>query len=177
MKESVNKNENHPQMRIGLSNSLEPVQTRNQYKLGISTNQGAVQNRNQPKTGVSTMNECKTCKHYRPIEKQAGEDMGDCTLYPEWREVLTYHYCGQWTTTAQKEETPSPLNIDWSQVPEGYDWVAQDGDGEVLAYDDEPMTGKYQWVIVGGDITIFHHHIPLRFNPNWRDTLTKRPGT
>ena len=43
MKEGVNKNENHPQMRIGLSNSIEPVQTRKMYKHGTNTKQELVQ--------------------------------------------------------------------------------------------------------------------------------------
>ena len=43
MKEGVNENENHWQMITGLSNSVEPVQTRKMYKHGTNPKQEQVQ--------------------------------------------------------------------------------------------------------------------------------------
>ena len=31
------------------------------------------------------------------------------------------------------------LDIDWSKVPEGYDWAAQDENGDVFAHSHEPF--------------------------------------
>jgi hypothetical protein len=63
-------------------------------------------------------------------------------------------------------------------VSEGYDWVAQDQDGLVWAYEIEPHLGESQWVIgEGHKLTSFHHHILVQHNPDWRNTKTKRPGT
>ena len=139
-------------MRTGLSNFIESVQTSMMYKLGCSTDQDAIQTWNQPKTGASTMNKneckrCSECKHYRPIEQQAAEDIGDCTLYPEWIEVFPYHYCGQW---ASAQDEPKSLDIDWSQVPEGYDWIAQDSNGDIYAWPTKPVRteaegGYWRW--------------------------------
>ncbi len=143
--------------------------------------------RNQPKTGASTMNKneckrCSECKHYRPIEQQAAEDIGDCTLYPEWIEVFPYHYCGQWASTGRTKQSPSTiteepqgLDIDWNLVPEGYDWAAQDEDGLICVYEIEPDIEENQWCLR----EIRSRYLPINKgpNPNWRNTLTKRPGT
>ena len=40
------------------------------------------------------------------------------------------------------------LDIDWSKVPEGYDWAAQDDDGCVFAYAGEPS--MFLTSIMGG---------------------------
>ena len=130
------------------------------------------------KNECKSCNTCSECKHYRPIEAQAAEDMGDCTLYPEWIEVFPYHYCGQWTTANFTSEEIHALDIDWSQVPDGYDWVAQDECGLVWAYEIEPVCGTNQLIIkIPYKLTSFNCHIPVRHNHNWRNTLTKRPGT
>ena len=121
-------------------------------------------------------NVCSTCKHYKPVH--ATNPRGDCTLYPTWLDVPEHHYCGQWAGVSTKKETPA-LDIDWSKVPEGFDWAAQDECGLVWAYEIKPKCGENQWLLgeVNNRLTRFHHHIPLRPNPNWRNTLTKRPGT
>ena len=122
-------------------------------------------------------NECKRCsecKHYRPIEAQAAEDMGDCTLYPEWIEVFPYHYCGQWTTANFTSEEIHALDIDWSQVPDGYDWVAQDEDGDIFAFDIEPISAvSLEWLSKTKNYYLVSHG--EFYNPDWRNTLTKRP--
>ncbi len=119
-------------------------------------------------------NVCSTCKHYERVNDHEQEDHGDCTLYPVWVDVWAAHYCGQWAST----EDPQALDIDWSKVPEAYDWVAQDQCGLVWAYTTEPTCGVNQWVIqIPYKLTSFRHHIPMRPNSDWRNTLTKRPGT
>ena len=124
-------------------------------------------------------NECKRCsecKHYRPIEQQAAEDIGDCTLYPEWIEVFPYHYCGQW---ASAQDEPKSLDIDWSQVPEGYDWVAQDEDGYVYGYPDKPtlhestIDGLWRWEVPECDQHYVGHGQAR--HSQFSKTLTKRP--
>ena len=134
--------------------------------------------RNQPKTGASTMskNECTTCKHYKPVH--AKNPRGDCTLYPAWLDVPAAHYCGQWAaSTVQEEQTP--LDIDWNQVPEGYDWVAQDSNGDIYAWATEPALhngndGLWKWRGAKGT-EHYIGHAPL-FLPRFRNNLTKRPS-
>ena len=121
-------------------------------------------------------NECKRCgecKHYERVNDNEPEDHGDCTLYPVWVDVWAAHYCGQWG--AGNNEEPAALDIDWNQVPEGYGWVAQDSDGTVCAYSAEPITANLCWAIKPGQkfINIMNG---IFDNPNWRNTLTKRPS-
>ena len=124
-------------------------------------------------------NVCSTCKHYERVNDHEQEDHGDCTLYPVWVDVWAAHYCGQWTTANSTSEEIPALDIDWNQVPEGYDWVAQDEDGVVWAYEIEPDLGESQWRLreTHNRLTTFNNHITVEPNPNWRNTLTKRPGT
>ena len=121
-------------------------------------------------------NECKTCKNYVQAWIDVSGEHGDCTLYPTWLDVPAAHYCGQWiTANATSEEIPA-LDIDWSQVPEGYDWAAQDQCGLVWAYEVEPTRGANQWIIKSPyRLTSFQHHIPIHPNSAWYNTLTKRP--
>ena len=126
-------------------------------------------------------NECKRCsecKHYERVNDNELEDHGDCTLYPTWLDVPAAHYCGQWASTGEPQVLAA-LDIDWNEVPEGYDWVAQDEDGVVWAYEDKPDLGESQWRLIDihSRLTTFNNHIPVRHNHNWRNTLTKRPGT
>ena len=127
-------------------------------------------------------NECKRCsecKHYERVNDNEPEDHGDCTLYPVWVDVWAAHYCGQWAaSTVQEEQTP--LDIDWNQVPEGYDWVAQDEDGYVYGHPDKPtpheniVDGFWRWQVPESKQCYVTHRTLLT---NWRNTLTKRPGT
>lgn len=124
-------------------------------------------------------NECKRCsecKHYERVNDNELEDHGDCTLYPIWVDVWAAHYCGQWAST----EDPQALDIDWSQVPEGYDWAAQDSNGDIYAWPTKPVRteaegGYWRWRGEKGT----HFFIGCR---PWSQTnigmsLTKRPGT
>ena len=125
-------------------------------------------------------NECKRCsecKHYERVNDNELEDHGDCTLYPIWVDVWAAHYCGQWASTGEPQVLAA-LDIDWNEVPEGYDWVAQDQNGLVWACEIEPKCGEDQWLLgeINSRLTRFHHHIPLCPNPDWRNTLTKRPN-
>ena len=123
-------------------------------------------------------NVCSTCKHYERVNDNELEDHGDCTLYPIWVDVWAAHYCGQWASTGE-QQVLAALDIDWSQVPGGYDWVAQDEDGVVWAYEDKPDLGESQWRLIDihSRLTTFNNHIPAEPNPDWLNTLTKRPGT
>ena len=126
-------------------------------------------------------NECKRCsecKHYERVNDNDLEDHGDCTLYPIWVDVWAAHYCGQWATANSTSEEIPALDIDWNQVPEGYDWVAQDEGGVVWAYEIEPDLGESQWRLreTHNRLTTFNNHITVEPNPNWRNTKTKRPN-
>ena len=94
-------------------------------------------------------NECKTCKHYERVNDHEQEDHGDCTLYPVWVDVWAAHYCGQWASTGE-QQVLAALDIDWNLVPEGYDWVAQDSNGDIYAWPTKPVRteaegGYWRW--------------------------------
>ena len=117
-------------------------------------------------------NECKTCNHYKPVH--ALNPRGDCTLNPTWLDVPEHHYCGQWAGVSTKKETPA-LDIDWSQVPEGYDWVAQDEDGYIFAYLDKPTPSSKElaWSYIKSPLHLVQKGMVT--NVYWTNTLTKRP--
>jgi hypothetical protein len=123
-------------------------------------------------------NECKTCKNYVQAWIDVSGEHGDCTLYPVWVDVWGAHYCGQWAT-ANNEEPPA-LDIDWNQVPEGYDWVAHDSNGDIYAWTSKPVRTEAQggyWRWRGEKGTQYYVG-----STTWREadisrSLTKRPGT
>ena len=126
-------------------------------------------------------NECKTCKNYVQAWIDVSGEHGDCTLYPTWLDVPAAHYCGQWiTANATSEEIPA-LDIDWSQVPEGYDWAAQDEDGYVYGYPDKPtlhestIDGFWRWEVPECDQHYVEHGQAR--HSQFSKTITKRPGT
>ena len=125
-------------------------------------------------------NECKTCKNYVQAWIDMSGEHGDCTLYPTWLDVPAAHYCGQWiTANATSEEIPA-LDIDWSQVPEGYDWVAQDSNGDIYAWSTKPVRteaegGYWRWRGEKGT----QYYVG---STTWREadinrSLASRPGT
>ena len=66
------------------------------------------------------------------------------------------------------------LDIDWSKVPEGYDWAAQDEDGRIYAYSHEPFLFEGEFDVWDG----FNQCVFLRRdkpNKNWKKSLRKRP--
>ncbi len=66
------------------------------------------------------------------------------------------------------------LDIDWSKVPEGYDWVAQDEHGCIHVFINKPFPSEGEfgaWVCRNGRVFLCRR----KPNKNWRDTLTKRP--
>ena len=119
-------------------------------------------------------NECKTCKNYVQAWIDVSGEHGDCTLYPTWLDVPAAHYCGQWAGVSTKKETPA-LDIDWSQVPEGYDWVAQDEDGYIFAYLDKPTPSSKElaWSCIKSPLHLVQKGMVT--NVYWTNTLTKRP--
>ena len=68
------------------------------------------------------------------------------------------------------------LDIDWSKVPEGYDWAAQDENGDVFAYMGRPII-SYEFISkIWRDPCKRAHFIREgKKNPNFHKTLTKRP--
>lgn len=116
------------------------------------------------------MNTCKTCQHYSTDGYNELCSSGDCTLYPEWREVNEDHYCGQWL--ADKSI------IDWNTVEQKFKWIAQDADGTICVYASEPVAHNSDglWGTDSMEGEVFREikcaKIP---NPNWMGTKSKRP--
>ena len=125
-------------------------------------------------------NECKRCsecKHYERVNDNEPEDHGDCTLYPIWVDVWAAHYCGQWAAGETVKEEAPVLDIDWKKVPKEYNWVAQDFDGGIYACEAEPratMETEHEgfWSTGGLNYKFIEQGTS---NPDWRNTLTKRP--
>ena len=113
------------------------------------------------------MNTCNNCKHYRTVEDNRVDPHGDCTLYPAWLDVLPDHYCGQWTEQA--------LSIDWGNIPREYNWVAQDEDGAIYGFEDEPQEKAVPGVWTPYYDDTCSKLLQLPPNPNWRNTKAKRP--
>lgn len=68
---------------------------------------------------------------------------------------------------------------DWSQVPEGYDWVATDRCGVVYAYLNKPIIkNKFGfWVnLVSKCSRMLTIPIPHEECTDWRDSLEQRPA-
>ena len=65
------------------------------------------------------------------------------------------------------------LDIDWSKVPEGYDWAAQDKCGLAYAYKERPFIVE-QHGVWAADGRCYSVEV-LRKNRNWRNSRTHRP--
>ncbi len=63
--------------------------------------------------------------------------------------------------------------IDWDRVPAGYDWVAQDSDGSLCAYEEHPFPSNRYWF--GSVYVRLRDGVPGTFTPNWKETLVRRP--
>ena len=125
-------------------------------------------------------NECKTCKNYVQAWIDVSGEHGDCTLYPTWLDVPAAHYCGQWAAGETVKEEAPVLDIDWSKVPEGFDWAAQDSNGDIYAWSTKPVRteaegGYWRWRGEKGT----QYYVG---STTWREadinrSLTKRPDT
>ena len=122
-------------------------------------------------------NECKTCKNYVQAWIDVSGEHGDCTLYPVWVDVWAAHYCGQWASTGEQQVSAAALDIDWSKVPEGFDWAAQDEDGYIFAYLDKPTPSSKElaWSCIKSPLHLVQKGMVT--NVYWTNTLTKRPDT
>ncbi len=73
---------------------------------------------------------------------------------------------------SNNNNTPPP----WSEAPAGANWRAQDEDGTWAWFEDEPTYRAsdvfgYEWHSNGRMLIVRKNHP----NPNWRDTLEKKP--
>ncbi|MCE5387955.1 MAG: hypothetical protein K0041_05170 [Acidithiobacillus sp.] len=67
------------------------------------------------------------------------------------------------------------LDIDWSKVHEKYKWAAQDEDGKTFVFESKPFLFEGElgvWDSFGYMVLIENNGEP---NPDWKNTLTKRP--
>ena len=69
----------------------------------------------------------------------------------------------------ENEKLKNP--IDWNDVSKDYDWIAQNKDGSWIAFECKPITDYKGWTAKSGD----HCYYPIVVNPNWKDTLQRRP--
>jgi len=63
----------------------------------------------------------------------------------------------------------------WPKVPNWVEWIATDGDGWVIGWEDRPETDSDAdcWYGLGGGALIFYR--PYTPTPDWRDALEQRP--
>jgi len=80
---------------------------------------------------------------------------------PQWDLVAP------WTTEPQQ---PAP-EIDWSKVPEGYDWVAMDADKSWWTYTRKPDRDGRGWFAKGKAARLFN----FGSHPDWTQSLVQRP--
>jgi len=68
-----------------------------------------------------------------------------------------------------------PVTIDWDKVPEGFDWVAMDGDGRFYCANVEPKPRLLSW---GSDRAVTNIRLgccSVAPGTDWRTTLRERP--
>ena len=63
---------------------------------------------------------------------------------------------------------------DWGKIPDRYNYVATDYNGDVFAYVTEPRIVMLNWGGVKGTNVL---HLGCNEVFNWEDSLEKRPGT
>ena len=78
--------------------------------------------------------------------------------------------CGQC-----KDEPPNVPDItpEWDKIPEGFDWVAVDEDGEEYAFDNEPFSLSACWI---KGANVFTGRKLNMKGIDWTKTLSKRPA-
>jgi hypothetical protein len=91
--------------------------------------------------------------------------------WAKWLTESRLDIVSDWT---EDPAQPTAVEIDWSKVPEVYDWVASDKDGYAVAYTQKPeislLTGRWQskelWTTFPGDYAA----------PDWTKSLVQRPA-
>jgi len=70
--------------------------------------------------------------------------------------------------------------IDWSKIPDGYDWVAVQPSGSKICFEYEPyLNDEKDWFIEptpGGALSFVYNDAIIGPLPPWRESLRKRPG-
>lgn len=72
------------------------------------------------------------------------------------------------------------LDIDWNAAPEWAQWAAQDGDGGVFYYAEQPYTAnvRERWLSDSGVcVAALAGVLYVGHSKDWRDSLTQRPQT
>ncbi|MBV2180943.1 hypothetical protein [Castellaniella sp. MT123] len=78
-------------------------------------------------------------------------------------------------TTPSAPHAPAQDAPDWSTAPEGWDWAAQDADGQWYWYRTEPLPG------IGGGVWRSNSRNQQYAgtgapNPDWLDSIRHRPA-
>lgn len=72
----------------------------------------------------------------------------------------------------EKLESGKP---DWKDAPEWAEWLAQDYDGVWWWYAEKPVQDKVQWILTNWQKLPIWANTDARTNPEWKETLEKRP--
>lgn len=70
----------------------------------------------------------------------------------------------------------TPDTIDWSQVVEGWDWLARDSNGTAYFYSSEPSAEVFSWTAPGNYGVHVTQSSYVRGTCDWKDSLLIRPG-
>lgn len=86
---------------------------------------------------------------------------------PGWRSKIIYRV------------KPAPLTkdtVDWSQVAEGWDWMARDENGRAYFFRGKPTRDGPIWVDSGHGAASVIVSSYVRGTCDWKDSLLTRPG-
>lgn len=74
-----------------------------------------------------------------------------------------------------KEQSPTRDYVDWSKIPEGYDWVAAESSGRVFLWNAEPEIMGDGWNTGDGTLYTEGRNFITGHIPPWRESLRRRP--
>ena len=91
----------------------------------------------------------------------------------EW-EFSTEDNHDPWYTTEDIVPFTWKNDIPWDKIPDEYDYVAMNENGEWWAYESKPSEDPYQWIFMSGDIyDLGFFDMPTP--PHWTESLVRRP--
>ncbi len=73
-----------------------------------------------------------------------------------------------------KDGTPDPYAVNWNDAPQWANWHAVDDCGTAVWFDIEPYMNNGIWYKAAA-MSKASHYIVFKNNPNWRESLRKRP--
>lgn len=113
---------------------------------------------------------CIDCHECHSCEGWNGDNITRVSMLDD------YHPRDDWRNSLVLK--PETFPIDWSLVPEKYDWLAMDSNGEAYAYLRHPQKCLSKWWTSAPDYDCLYICALDDYceRENWRDSLLKRPG-